>query len=464
MAAKVRDSSKRGVENLIKWINRQSPWDTELDAILDEHTEFACDTLDVDRKALLEGMASEVTTSVLGCALEDLFARRYEGSPANVVDDYLKRRSWREGAPGRRYLEGLRDSVLSVYEVVDVKPGRYVDVRDLIRSGDPVRVNERAGSRELVQWDRLAARVMPHLGKHIFSGVILPFSQEGADNLCEALQKALDEMSTQLGFERGDVNAETAVLRDLAPLVTSTWLSEIIHRLTQPLPEVVNFDGEPLQFSETHFEIKAGRIEEIIGSLDAAPGLVRDSDGEPAWTWLSDDGGNATPAVKDAVAFDTMANEEGPMLGSIRIERDHLLLTTNSLGRTDRGKAWLTERVGDCVGVGLTSMTNVEQMLAAHADQPTVDGREEDIPLEDKVRIEHAFFDQHYRRWLDESIPALDGQSPRQAAASEEGRPRLVSLLKQFENREAHRDKDRDRPSYDCTWLWDELGVAHLRN
>jgi hypothetical protein len=39
----------------------------------------------------------------------------------------------------------------------------------------------------------------------------------------------------------------------------------------------------------------------------------------------------------------------------------------------------------------------------------------------------------HYDRWLDESIPALDGQSPREAVRSPGGRERVEALLKDFE-------------------------------
>jgi len=42
---------------------------------------------------------------------------------------------------------------------------------------------------------------------------------------------------------------------------------------------------------------------------------------------------------------------------------------------------------------------------------------------------------EHDRKWVDNSIPALDGMTPRQAAADPTMRPRLVELLKDIENR-----------------------------
>ena len=99
--------------------------------------------------------------------LEDFFTTRFgEHGELNVIDDYLKRRGWRESVPARRYLEALRDSIVSLYEVVDIVPGRRMTVRDLILGGDAVRVEEKLGSEGAAPWDRLAARVVAVNGKN----------------------------------------------------------------------------------------------------------------------------------------------------------------------------------------------------------------------------------------------------------------------------------------------------------
>ena len=64
----------------------------------------------------------------------EFFTARFgDDGKANIVDDYLRRRGWRETAPARRYLEALSDSTVSLYEVVDIDRGRSVTVRDLNR-------------------------------------------------------------------------------------------------------------------------------------------------------------------------------------------------------------------------------------------------------------------------------------------------------------------------------------------
>jgi DNA-binding phage protein len=55
-------------------------------------------------------------STVWGCAFEDFLTREFEDG-SNIVDDYLKRRGWKEGASSRAYMAALRTSVMSLYEV-----------------------------------------------------------------------------------------------------------------------------------------------------------------------------------------------------------------------------------------------------------------------------------------------------------------------------------------------------------
>ena len=84
------------------------------------------------------------------------------------------------------------------------------------------------------------------------------------------------------------------------------------------------------------------------------------------------------------------------------------------------------------------------------------------VPKRVEREVTQRFLDTHYRNWLDDKIPALDGKSPREVARGLEGREQLVALLKELENREARRAIDTGA-SYDARWLWRELGIEQLR-
>lgn len=66
--------------------------------------------------------------------------------------------------------------------------------------------------------------------------------------------------------------------------------------------------------------------------------------------------------------------------------------------------------------------------------------------------------DRHYRKWLDEPIPALDGATPRQAAASRTLRAKLRDLLREMDHR-YERAQRQGGPAYNSAWIRQELGV-----
>jgi hypothetical protein len=63
----------------------------------------------------------------------------------------------------------------------------------------------------------------------------------------------------------------------------------------------------------------------------------------------------------------------------------------------------------------------------------------------------------HMRAWIDESIPALDGLTPREAARTPRGRSALELLLKDIERHESRLPPDQQ---IDLSWLRPALGVS----
>jgi hypothetical protein len=84
------------------------------------------------------------------------------------------------------------------------------------------------------------------------------------------------------------------------------------------------------------------------------------------------------------------------------------------------------------------------------------------FPPEVRAAITREWKDAHYRKWLDEEIPALDNQTPRHAVTLSTLRPRVIDLLKELENSEARFAGEGEIP-YDFGWLWRELGVEEER-
>ncbi|GBR06822.1 hypothetical protein AOE01nite_33570 [Acetobacter oeni] len=84
----------------------------------------------------------------MGCAFEDFLGQDWDND-RNIVDVYLKRRGWKEGPRNSAYMRALRASVMSLYEVSDIRPGQSFMARGLLRGGEPVLVHEGTAIRTL---------------------------------------------------------------------------------------------------------------------------------------------------------------------------------------------------------------------------------------------------------------------------------------------------------------------------
>ena len=101
--------------------------------------------------------------------------------------------------------------------------------------------------------------------------------------------------------------------------------------------------------------------------------------------------------------------------------------------------------------------------MAAHSTNPAPI-EQADLPPEVESQIVTEFYDRHYRETLDQPIPMLGDTSPRVAAKTPEGKEKIAAAwLKVLETGEARMRQSRAIEPYDFAWMWQELGVAHLR-
>lgn len=142
----------------------------------------------------------------------------------------------------------------------------------------------RASHKMLPMFGRLPCRYRaggstapPTKSYYVFSGGILPFPQEPAQSLLTELTKAQKQFSKE--YKRlvdkktralASINPDDEFLRDACPFFTSIWLIHTLEGLHAPLPEMVNFDGQALEFTESRFPFIAEHLEEIASILDAA--------------------------------------------------------------------------------------------------------------------------------------------------------------------------------------------------
>lgn len=465
----------KAIRNIMNWADRPE-WVGEKAAVFDAHLNLLCERLGISQEELGQELAEHgYGGMVFGIIFEDFFSRRIPPDGKNIIDDYLQRRSWRESVSGRRYLQQLRDSVLSLYEVVEVSPGQYCDLRDLVRGGKIVRVYEHMGTLNLVKWDRIAARVLNLNSKQRFSGGILPFPHEAAQSLLKVLTESGKQFQKELSRLLGEDDAvrimsserqDENFLRDAGPAFTTLWLLHTLEQLHAPMPEIVNRDGESLLFTETRFPFLAEQLTEIAQRLDNAPEWVREDPDDNAWLWLQE------PEAADdeplhGMAVETFQQGSRTIRGSLELTPGVVILTTNSLERANRGKEMLQTLLHGLIGPALSKIQTPEQLMAERESQPQHDSHPEPADALDPAmaaEIMNQALDQHYRRCLDEPVPALGNKTPRQCVRSKKGRTKVIEWLKKLENNEQRRAIAQGQAPYDSSWMWDELGLSEDHN
>lgn len=443
------------LSRIIKFATRDD-WSDALQDALGDHVGMAMQEFDLEFEEIGEIVSDHYAGVLFGCALEDLMTRRFEPDGQNLVDDYLKRRGWNEAAPTKAYLRALRDSAMSLYEVSDVVPNEGFLVRDLVRGGDPVRVNEKSGSRTLKQWDRIAVRVVPEHKAHILSGVILPFTLEASDTLLDGLRRAEGKRRKSTTI---DIDNET--LASIAHLFTTAWLFDFLPKaLGLQRPVIQNTDGDELMFHNVRFPFKRGATaNDIAALLDTEPEMSREN--EHFWNWLKP-AGKTIPLASGPgkLSFGTSTDDGRTVFGNIEIKGNTLVLSVNSANRAKTGTAALTKLLGTAVGKPLTEIETIEQAAQNHQGPPP----ESVITPEEATELIHSMMDQHYLETLNQPVGMLGNLTPREAAESAKGRKKLAEWLKFIENRSGQHPNDEvPMATYDFSWIWAELGIENLR-
>lgn len=456
--------SALAIRELTAWIAGSAVWEGRLRDVLAEHFLPVAEQAGLDPEEAWAALGESIGP-IYGAALEDLCTRHHDDPSQNLVRAFLKKRGARLPPLAKGYLEAMRKSVPGLYEVVAVQPGHGVTVRDLLIGGDPVEVIEVSGSRQIVPWDRLAARVVEHGGKRVFTGVLIPLRDSRGQAAIGELKALAHAIAQETGMAAEAFRSRVAeAMRDSAPLFAGLHIAQALGALHKQLPELTNHDGDPIEFAEARYALKPGARKSAVARLDAETGLTRTGRRPAAWNWSAHPSKPARSAAPPGKGLALDSHPEGDaarvVLAVLRLAGDRLEISVNSRRRLERVRAYIEPLLAGLIGDPEITIKSVEDAMAeSRSAQPP---RQRPVPKRVEREVTQRFLDTHYRNWLDEKIPALGAKTPREAVRDFEGREQLVALLKELENREARRAKDTG-VGYDARWLWRELGIEHLR-
>ncbi len=460
-------------DGLVKWMVR-GPWPGYFQEAIDDHLHAYCDAYDLDTfEELAAKIGAHWVTALNDIAMTDFLSR--ETRDGNVVDQYLKRRGWNEKAIPKAYLKGIRDSTMSIFEVSDIRPGESFMARDLILGGDPFLVSERSATRTMLPWEHLAMRVVKVRRHHIIAGGLLPYQPELSAKVIDEVNLCADKVEAEIRAKLGkqDEHAGPEVIRGVslvmilkmsAPVFSAAWLAGTpLDPDDMELPALMNAEEDEIEFIELHCSFAKGTTQKQLGDLlNAAPDMEAASSG--IWNWVSLAGEEAKPRAKPAggILYKAYLGSGALSLAMIELKGQKLLANVNSAERAKRLQSRLRDILGKKVSDPVMVHQTVEQAMATHRAMPAPN-EQAILPPEVENQIIKEFYDRHYRETLDQPIPMLDDTSPRVAAKTPEGQEKVVAWLKVLETGEARTRRSKAIEPYDFLWMWQELGVSHLR-
>lgn len=359
----------------------------------------------------------------------------YEFRPAatgrTLVEEYLRRRAGRLAAAERELLEAWRDARFGIWEVQRIEEGTGVELRDLL-AGDQFFVHDVSCSRSVVRWDCLLGRIYRSQGRWRLAGILLTVPRP----LLPQLRERIERESRESG-------------QDAAAYVRAN--SHRWPRLVEELAEerlaglrVVNAEGDDLEFGTAYYRIE--QEAPVVAALEAAGPFEpeeEDTAGVRSFAWLEQ-------------------GTEGPRraYGHIQLRDGKLRLECNSRKRLETGRRLIEEHCGAWLrhlGDSFKSFDAVKKRVRDR-NAPRTEAPAPALPPEVEREILGKMKREHYAKWVDERLPALGGQTPREAARTEEGRRDLEELLRQMENGE-ERARREGRVAFDLSIVRKELGM-----
>jgi hypothetical protein len=314
-----------------------------------------------------------------------------------------------------------------LYEILEVKLDQGLELRDL---WDDRRlfVRERSATRQLIGWGLVVGRIgLSGDGAVVFETLTHLFPASAKDELLNDLRRAHRAFTRRNG-EKSTID----FFRWVTPSLHQWWLERVA---LPPRPKLVTSDGTPFVIAKVAFDLL--NRDAVIGALADRDDMV--DHGDDTYRWLEP------------------AGDLQRSLGTIIIGGQRLVCETTSQIRAERARDFLSGLFSENVKFRAISYEDVVQALK-HAPQ-RADKSEPDTPVEEQQRVLGEFYEQHYRKWLDEPVPALGNRTPRHAAKLKTVRPKLITLLKDFESH-SERQRRSGEIAYDFSWMWTELGLT----
>ncbi|MBW2603541.1 MAG: SEC-C domain-containing protein [Deltaproteobacteria bacterium] len=308
----------------------------------------------------------------------------------------------------------------SFFEVVECRPGKGFLLKDIF-TGEQTDVLERSGSESTHPGDILFGQVIKidHVGMLISSGQFLipPRLKPELIQFRKWLKQGIRRMTTDI------LSEHDCEIREI--------YFDLVEILQRPA-ELFNTDGDPLIFHTLYYKIESPdpafeRLHTLCGTdtadrlrseakLDAKGHILRV---EIPW---SRKGNKRSKAL------------ENTLLGHLIIDGNRLTVEVNSAQRAEVAREKIDRLMGKAAIYKTTEIRSLDSpsvgRKAAGPDSETA-AQDQNALMQDPEVRRHIgeMLAVHWQGWVDQNIPALNGETPRQAVKTTDGRESVMALL-----------------------------------
>ncbi len=386
-----------------------------------------------------------------------------------IAEDYLAERGELLPADERQLIEDLLDEPRRLWEVTEVDPGTGMTLRDTT-TGDHVVVTEHLGSLELEAGELFMARVAWLEDQNELMSMPMTVPLRLRDSALQLVDSAPD--ADELAMWYGQAIAfPTMVNSDRDPImvchaeVTTAMALPALHAALDPVLQRMD-EGEWCERDSPDHADSADSADggdggdggdgddtdQNDGHEPSAPIIVDDPDAlNAAFDAIDEAFGSAGPRPALEARDEEEEEEEedwnedwldqGIVRGTVGYDDGWLMVDANSVARMERLLAIIASVVPDAE-VEVDERTDLRRLLPSRTgstafdgedagDLPSAEGQDEPPSAETEAILDR-FIRKKESEWVDESIPALGGLTPRQALDDPTRREDLLALLREM--------------------------------
>lgn len=392
------------------------------------------------------------------CCFDDFLTVEYDTSPTNALDQYLDDVGMDLADADVDFLIAFRTSVVRVYYVVDRIPYGSVVLRDLSGGTGPIQIEDEMLTAALSAGDNIATRIVTVKDRDYLAGSILVLADETLEIFKQAFEAAFkEEMRSVEKYLQKDLRqrnlARQRVLKGAAAAVSGMWVANVLAALEDTAPLANEDDPETVFQATIPYDSK---LEKIVDCLEAHTDLDRPIPKEFFWLWHTD-----------------RTDPEASLKAMVWISGPDIYLESCERGRIEEAVATLSGLLGDSVeeatieeiGADIDGWEDLDEDEEEDDEDdewllPAPSTDEEELVFRKRI---HSFLDHQFRSVLDNPVPELKEQVPRELAKTVKGRKQLSKWLASVEAR-LRADTDQvGLADYDTKWMWKELGIETQR-